>query len=64
MVVVAGAATPDIIPDAEPMVAAAVLLLVHVPPIAVSLRVAVAPRHTAGVPVIADTEPILTLVVL
>jgi len=48
------AATPDTIP-VEPTVATDVLLLLHVPPVAVSARVIVDPTQTLDDPVIAGT---------
>ena len=41
-------------PDKEPTVPMAVLLLLHLPPLEMSLNVVVAPVHTWAVPVIAD----------
>ena len=56
IVVVAGAATPDTIPEDVPMVAAAVLVLVQTPPEGVLDRVAVPPRQTLKEPLIAAGE--------
>ena len=47
------AATPVTTPDEEPTVAAAVLLLLHVPPAGVQVSVFVPPGQTAGAPYIA-----------
>jgi hypothetical protein len=47
------AATPLTVPDPEPTVACAVLLLLQVPPAVPSLKVVVKPTHTLVVPVIA-----------
>jgi len=44
-------ATPVTIPDEDPTVAVAVLLLDHEPPVVASARVVVAPEHTLAVPV-------------
>ena len=44
------------------IVATAVLLLIHVPPVIISLRVVVAPIHKLGTPVIADTELTVTTI--
>lgn len=41
-------------PDEEPTVAIAVLLLVHEPPDGVELSVVVVPTHNVAVPVMAD----------
>lgn len=46
-------AKPAIIPEAEPIVTAEVLLLLHVPPVKELLSVAVAPWHILVVPAIA-----------
>jgi hypothetical protein len=45
---------PDATPEAEPMVAIDVLLLLHVPPLVALLKVEVAPVQTVKAPVIAD----------
>ena len=45
---------PETTPEAEPIVATAVLLLLQVPPVVSSAREAVAPTHTVELPVIAD----------
>jgi hypothetical protein len=47
-------ASPVTIPDVVPIVATVTLLLTHVPPVSVLPKVVVNPRHTAGVPEIAD----------
>jgi hypothetical protein len=47
-------ATPVAIPDVEPIVAIAGILLLHMPPATVSVNAAVWPIHTAGGPVISD----------
>ena len=47
------AATPVIIPDVDPALAHAVLLLLQVPPAGVEFKVVVNPAHTVVVPVIA-----------
>jgi len=52
--VVVPAVIPETIPDDEPMVAAEVLLLNHVPPDIELLRVDVAPSQAFSVPEIAD----------
>ncbi len=44
------AATPVTIPDVLPTVAVAMLLLLHVPPVVVFVRVEVPPTHTDAVP--------------
>lgn len=44
---------PVTTPDEVPMVAMVVILLLHVPPLAASLRVVVLPWHTLVIPVIA-----------
>lgn len=44
------AATPYITPVAEPIVPTAVLALLHTPPVALSVKVVVAPWHTEGEP--------------
>jgi hypothetical protein len=41
---------PVAIPDEEPIVATAALLLVHVPPVGVLLRAPVLPTHTSSIP--------------
>jgi hypothetical protein len=46
------AATPVTVPVVDPIVASAVLLLVHVPPVVASLNVSVAPGQIAPAPVI------------
>ena len=51
--VVVSAAMPDTSPVSAPIVAAAVLVLVHVPPPNVLLKVVVLPMHTDLFPVIA-----------
>jgi hypothetical protein len=48
------AVTPLTMPVSEPTVATAVLLLLHVPPLAVSLSVTGVPVHTDVEPEIAD----------
>jgi len=53
VIVAVPAATPLTIPDDEPMVAIAVLLLLHVAPMLVVLNVVLAPAQTANVPVMA-----------
>lgn len=55
------AATPVIIPVEAPIVAIAVLLLLHVPPPA-AVNGLVAPTHTPVAPLIVD--PAITLIVL
>lgn len=50
-------ATPVTMPDEEPTVARATLLLLQVPPVVGSLRVVVCPTHTFVVPVIAPGAP-------
>ena len=57
-------ATPVKIPVDEPMVATAVLLLVHVPPPDVLLNVAVVPGHAVNVPVIAAGNGLTVKVVV
>jgi hypothetical protein len=44
---------PVTMPDVVPTVAVVLLLLLHMPPIVASLRVAVVPEHTVGEPVMA-----------
>ena len=53
MVAVPGPEIPLTIPVDAPIVATAVLLLLHVPPATVLLSVILDPTHTADVPVIA-----------
>ena len=56
--------TPVTTPDAEPIVATEGLLLVHVPPVDVLLKVVVDPAHTTATPEIVDgKEFIVTTVV-
>jgi hypothetical protein len=45
---------PVTVPDAEPMFAVVVLLLVHAPPAVASASVVVSPVHICGTPLIAD----------
>ena len=52
-IVVVPADTPVTVPEAEPMVATAVLVLLQVPPEVASLNVVVKPTHTVEVPEIA-----------
>ena len=52
MTVTVPAVTPVTTPVPEPIVAMAVLLLLHVPPVEGSPRVMVAPAHTVEGPVI------------
>jgi hypothetical protein len=56
MVAVPGA-TPPTMPDATPIVATLVGLLVHAPPIVPSVRLIVIPTHTPVGPEIAPTCP-------
>ena len=57
-------ATPFTTPVVEPMVAVAVVVLIHVPPATASLRVIVAPTHTALGPVMAVGMVYTAIVVL
>lgn len=58
------AVIPDILPELRPMVATAVLLLVHVPPVVASLSVDIAvPMQILVIPVIgAGLAPTVTVV--
>jgi hypothetical protein len=57
--------TPTTTPDAEPIVAIAVLLLTHVPPVEAVARGVVRPAHTSRVPVItAGIGFVVTVVVV
>lgn len=56
-------ATPETMPELEPMVATVASLLVHEPPPA-SLRVVVDPAHTKAVPLIADGVAITAITVV
>ncbi len=58
------AATPVTIPDAEPIVATAGVLLLQVPPVVVLDNVVVAPMHVVSVPVIGDEIAELTVTTL
>ena len=55
---------PVTIPDEEPMVAFAVVLLVHVPPASISDRVCVAPTQVENVPVMVDGNGFIVMVVV
>ena len=57
---------PPTVPDTEPTVATAVLLLVHIPPPVVSLSVLVAVVHRLGAPKMADgvARTVMGMVVL
>ena len=54
---------PNTMPDADPTVPMAVLLLAHVPPVDASLSVVVNPTHAFGVPVMAASGETDTLAV-
>jgi hypothetical protein len=54
---------PDNTPLSEPIVATAVLLLLHVPPVVVLLNVVVLPTHTAVMPVIAPGSGLTVIMV-
>ena len=56
-------AIPVTIPDEPPMVAAAVLLLVHAPPLVASDRVVVLPWQIVVIPVIGVSKFTVTIVV-
>ena len=53
MIVAVPPATPVNVPEAEPIDATKLLLLVHVPPLAASVSVTVDPIHVAALPNIA-----------
>jgi hypothetical protein len=55
--------TPVAVPVDEPMLATAVLLLLHVPPVEALLSDIVDPGHNAATPVIGDADPTVTVVV-
>ena len=54
MILVVPAARPERMPDADPIVPTATLLLLHVPPVAVSLREVLAPAQTEAMPEMAE----------
>ena len=56
--------TPVTIPDAEPIVATAGVLLLQVPPVVVLDNVVVAPIHVVSVPVIGEEIAELTVTTL
>ena len=56
--------TPVTIPDAEPIVATAGVLLLQVPPVVVLESVVVAPMHVVSVPVIGEEIAELTVTTL
>ena len=56
--------TPVTMPLAEPIVATAGVLLLHVPPVVMLERVVVAPIHVVSVPVMGDEIAELTVTTL
>ena len=57
-------ATPVMVPFSEPIVAAAVLLLLHTPPPMASLSVVVSFVQTEGAPIIPVGERLIVIVVV
>ena len=55
---------PVTIPVVRPTVAIAVLLLLHVPPVAALVSVRLLPTHTLGVPVMGVIPPAVTVITL
>jgi hypothetical protein len=64
VIVTSPVSTPVTIPDEEPTVARAVLLLVHVPPVTVSVSVTDEPTHTVAGPVITVGDGLTFIVVV
>ena len=58
------AVTPDTIPDADPIVATPVLLLLQVPPITSSVKDDVPLRHTVAGPVMGSATAVLVIVMI
>ena len=64
VIIAVPALTPDATPLKEPIVATAMLLLLHVPPIVASLSVVVLPTQTAVTPVIAAGSGLTVIIVV
>lgn len=64
MIVTVPAAMPETRPVEEPMVAMAVLLLLHMPPPVASVSRVVVPTHKLEAPVIAAIVPPVTVIVI
>ena len=63
MIVLVPGVIPVTIPE-EPIMATAVLLLVHIPPPAVLPNIVVAPAHTCSVPLITEGAKFTIIVVV